>query len=224
MRMAHSRSLLRIAPDDPRLSVDGFVNRGLDGTDFNRWFGDTALDAYGPAASFSGGVRVRWRTDATKATVHVRYAPCSEECVVNLDWTCYRGGNTCAQACRLSLIVDGHVVDAPGLVEDEVWEEGGEHNLKLPPQGVGVHDYMLVWPSSADIDFLGLTLGNDQADAQTAALLQPLAKPRAELRYVAHGDSITQGLLRGGRFVSGAACPARGLAPSEHGDSGAPSS
>jgi len=53
------------------------------------------------------------------------------------------------------------------------------------PSTAGFHDYALVLPYGDSVDFGGLTLDED------AELVMP--KPRPAIRYVAFGDSITQG-------------------------------
>lgn len=189
--------MARIAPTHPALNVDGGVNtnHAATGTDFNRWYGEINLGAYGPATRFSGGLRLSWRTDATSVTLHVRYARCDEQCAVDLNYKCYRGGRKCRNQCRLALLLDGRPCAAEALDDDEVWESGGEHALELPFARGGVHNYTVVWPSGADIDFLGLTLAPNH-HGQPAALLA--SAPPPALRYVAHGDSITQGFCGDG--------------------------
>ena len=52
---------------------------------------------------------------------------------------------------------------------------------------------VLIWPGGADIDFLGLTLTDHMEEKP---VLQRILAPPT-LRYIAHGDSITQGFCGG---------------------------
>ena len=135
-----------IAPNDGLLHYSGFVHeveRTSKRANFDRDYGEEDLDSFGPAMWYTGGLRVSWRSDARHTAVHVLYKRCEETCAVDLNKkSCYLGHRRgCRNASRLSLAVDSQLVDAPGLVEDEVWlEEDERSTLELPVQSGGPHD------------------------------------------------------------------------------------
>ena len=139
-----------VTPKDPLLQYSGYVHeveRNTKRADFDRAYGERDLEDYGHSMWFTGGLRISWRSDAWRIAAHVHYKrSCAEDCAVDQDdRSCYLGrDNGCRNSCRLTLSVDGRVVDAPGLVADQLWRDSHhDHELELPVQGGGSHDCRL---------------------------------------------------------------------------------
>lgn len=120
------------------------------------------------------GARVRFRTEARSVTVHLRYSD--------------RHTSQSARAPIGLFLIDGR--------SDPRWTFTSKATetvraveplaLELPvPAAPGFHDYAIVMPYGDSVEFCGLTVS-------AGAAFEPAA-PRPSTRYVAYGDSITQG-------------------------------
>ncbi|MEM9387964.1 MAG: glycosyl hydrolase [Pseudomonadota bacterium] len=119
------------------------------------------------ANNFAPGARVNFATDATAIRIGLRYRE--------------QGGSG-----RLALEVDG------ALVTDDLGSDTaiGELWVTLFEQEQATeHSFSVVLPYGADVDFLGLTVSG----GQEALLEDPAQRP--PVRYVAYGDSITNGVF-----------------------------
>lgn len=202
-----------IDPLAPQLRYSGFVDGGMQTSIqraiFERQYSQMDLSGFGFASVQGAGARVRWRTSAQRVVLRVEYYPresatCSEDCAIDLDkTTCYTRGapiqhlaeqapestrdGTCHAQCRLTLFVDGREADAE-LTQPRGSFKGPLHFQIMSQMLPQWHDYELVMPWGASVDFLGLDL---EGDAGKPAL-EALPESRL-LKYVAFGDSITHG-------------------------------
>lgn len=207
-----------VLPSDARLGWSSVVHAALLNSTtarFDRDYGAAYLERrwFGPAVGQTGGLRVRWRTTAPAVTAHVHYRMvCDVHCAVDAcdrcsvdTGSCYAARAGCGSSCAMTLLLDGAVV--AGAADGSARAAGrydGPVDLTFPPAPPGAHDFALVWPWGASIDFRGLTLSGggpggagleavgalSTTDAAAAGTTEP---PWRGLRYVAYGDSITHG-------------------------------
>lgn len=157
------------------------------------------LSVYGLASVQSSGARIRWKTDAQRVLAKVEYyarsaQSCDENCAINLDKSsCYdrqQQATKCHSQCEMTLFVDGEKTTAPQLVQQGGIYKGLMGITVMDQEAPAMHDYELVLPWGASIDFLGLNLESDRESPK----LDELPPTEAfRLRYVAFGDSITHG-------------------------------
>lgn len=208
--MVFGLSPVRIPPNDPALGWTGVVHvQHFNGTvaRFDRNYGSPPLakSSFGPAVDETGGLRVRWRTVAASVTAHVRYSMvCDVRCAVDAcdhcsadTGSCYSSQDGCGSECDMTLLIDGVAVARRAPAAANRWDGAVELLFPSAPSP-GAHDYSLVWPWGAQIEFMGLSVtapleppgAPSTVDAAAAGTAEP---PWRALRYVAYGDSITHG-------------------------------
>ncbi|KAL3933898.1 MAG: hypothetical protein SGPRY_000084 [Prymnesium sp.] len=206
---------LQIYPDDELLQYSGYVRMSLDNerVRFTRKFGSASMDFLGFAELQGAGARVTWRTNAQRVSVHVEYNKyvknglCDETCTVADDkWKCYLSGpnmvcsspsgckGQCNNQCQLGLLIDNKLVRGACQVANtrgnlEIYK--GRPTYKVMSQKEpDMHEFTLVMPWGAAVDFRGLTI---EADAPLPAPKLFPMEPQPKLRLVTYGDAITQG-------------------------------
>ncbi len=169
----------KIAADDTRITYSDYVQLAVIGAPF---------DAAVPLARFNRilpiagkgyewdnpGARIRFRTDATNAQATLYYST--------------NHVSTSARNSRGLYLVDGLTNAAWTFQTAQAATVRTQEQVVVSlavPAGGGFHDYELVLPYGDSVDFQGL-----QVNA-AAQFLTPAARPAA--RYLAYGDSITQG-------------------------------
>ncbi len=168
-----------VTPEDSRIAYSDYVRRSFVAAPFDAAVTLARFDRLLPIAGKgyewdNPGTRIRFRTDATNAQA-----------------TLYYSTNHCSTSARNSkgfYRVDGQTNAAWTYQTVQVatvrTQEQVAVSLTVPPGG-GFHDYELVLPYGDSVDFQGLQV-NTNAQFQT-----PAARPAT--RYLAYGDSITQG-------------------------------
>lgn len=179
---------VHIAPDHALLDYGGYVALDVNakrarGT--RNFGGDGGLTSFGFAAEQSAGVRVRWRASgAARMHVHLSHRrACDERCAIDLDHqTCYQHG-ACQAQCEATVRADGKPVDGACRVSGSKYS--GQQTCTVAAPSGAEHEYEVIFPWAAAIDFLGLTLDASAASAGAPlAALAPLSvAPRARLRY-----------------------------------------
>lgn len=159
-----------IAPNDERLTYSDIAS--VDITPERARF-SRLLDADGGFGHDSAGARVRFRTDARVVKARMFY----NELHLRNDATSGVG----------AFLVDGKVSGTFGSAD----KRSGELEVELQNQlKAAAHDYELLLPYGQSVDFRGLIL-------QGETTVSPLS-PRPQTRYIAYGDSITQGFHASG--------------------------
>ena len=191
-----------ISPLAPEIQYSGHLSGGLrksaERAIFERQYSAMDLSAYGLASMQSSGARIRWRTDAQRVLAKVEYyarstQSCNENCAINLDKSsCYdrQQATKCHSQCEMTLFVDGQRTNASQLVRPGGIYKGLMGIPVMDQEVPAMHDYELVFPWGASIDFLGLNLESESESPKLDEL--PWAQT-FRLRYVAFGDSITHG-------------------------------
>ena len=199
-----------ITPDDELVSYSGYVRLFLDPerARFDRRFGSKveSLDSMGFSSVMGSGARMSWRTAAERVTLYLDYRDmgnmkCNENCVIDESKSaCYKGGpkrrdgqttqcvdcEICYNQCQVGILRDGVPIPGAGVLVDGDYD--GQIELKLMDQSAPEeHEYTAVMPWGAKVDFMGLILSSDVSQPTL------LAPPARKLRYIAYGDSITQG-------------------------------
>lgn len=154
-----------VSPADPGISYHGYVamDTGPDKVSFHR-----QLDY--PYAADSPGTRIRFKTDATVLRLEISYA----DRTAITDHHANNGKTLC--------LVDRN----PAVSFDRAEPSGGRQSIDLTlAASAGCHEYTLVLPIGDTVYFHGLTVNQ-------AARFYP-APSEPATRYVAIGDSITQG-------------------------------
>jgi autotransporter-associated beta strand protein len=168
-----------VTPEDSRIAYSDYVRRSFVSAPFDATVTLARFDRLLPMAGKgyewdNPGTRIRFRTDATNAQA-----------------TLYYSTNHCSTSARNSkglYLVDG-VTNAAWTfqtVQAAIVRTQEQVAVSLTvPNGGGFHDYELVLPYGDSVDFRGLQV-NTNAQFQTPA-------ERPATRYLAYGDSITQG-------------------------------
>ena len=153
---------------DPRIQYSDALNR-RESPDGAVYF-DRVID--GPDRGFrwdSPGARVRWRTDSEEVRVKLRYSSRHLSSSRNSVGSYRVGGRS-----------------EPGWTFDRPAAGDVLLDLILPvPVGGAWHDYEVILPYADSVDVVGVELRSG------AGLVPPGA--RADVRYVAAGDSVTHG-------------------------------
>ena len=176
---ADTLSMQRILPDNPVISYSGYVTRELV---------ENQQDPLGKAMRFQrqiglDGKGYGWDTPAVSITFRTN----SPLVVAHLYYSDKHRSNSARNGIGIYKI-------------DEQWESAWTFNtaskkkirdpefievsLKVP-QDTNFHDYTLILPYADSVDFLGVDIRSD-------AKIQSV-KSKNSPRYVAYGDSITQG-------------------------------
>ncbi|MGH7820099.1 MAG: hypothetical protein ACREQ9_10015, partial [Candidatus Binatia bacterium] len=158
-----------VSPIDPSLLYSEYVRADVT---FERARFDRGISTF--TRTHTPAVRVNFATDALQVNVRVKYRK-----------SCLTPG--CGS---FFLEVDGVV--QPQAVGDSVVSSAGDETFLLFRQsGAVTHDFSLIFPYAAAVDFKGLELFGGTP-------LLGSAPERPGFVYVAHGDSITQGFYSTG--------------------------
>jgi len=174
-------TLTTVAPDDPMIDFAGYVHKELiaapDNPDRKLVRFDRTLDMPGTGYRWDNpGVCIRFRTDATTIEAFLNYNE------LHQSKTARNGAGACS--------VDG-------VIKPEHAFQSQARSVLRSPELVRVdlspgrvqapvfHDYEIFLPYADSVDFAGLKVNPE-------ARFEPM-KARAATRYVAYGDSITQG-------------------------------
>jgi len=179
-----SGDLTTIGPDDPKIAYAGFVHREFvsmpDSPEGKVARFDRVIDMPGTGYRFDNpGARIRFRTDARTIVASLHY-------------------NERHQSKSARNSVGVYSVD--DVFKPEWSFRTRETAVQRDPETVqvalavdgdgGFHEYEIFLPYGDSVDFAGLKVKPD-------ARLEPIeAEPR--IRYVAYGDSVTQGFTAGG--------------------------
>ena len=121
----------------------------------------------------SPGTRINFRTDATRVSIVVTYT-----------FAC--GATGCG---RFSVVSDGRLL--PGSFGSDT--AAGTSKVPIASQPLpALHSYSVIWPYGTQMVFDGLVLEGGQRRLLVPAPTRPIR------RYVAYGDSITQGYYASG--------------------------
>ena len=181
-----------VTPDDFHIGYSGYVDLLLDGSRaaFQRTYAGNLVGLRdGPLQT--PGARVHWRTDAEIVDVVLQYQGsvhphhCSESCAITNSGTCY--SSACHARCAVLLFIDGE------LREDATRHSDGEYDgevrvAAMRQADAGVHEYELVMPWSAVVEFKWLEISSTRAEPQLLS-----NQPLPSFIYVAYGDSIVHG-------------------------------
>lgn len=168
---------LRVVPDDSRLAYSDYVHLQFatlpDDPALKVAQFDRVLDMPGKGYRWDNpGARIRFRTDAPVVTAELYYS------THHISTSARNGQGLC--------YIDGQGAGTFNSRARSVVRQPERVLASLPrPAQPGFHDYELVLPYGDSVEFLGLRVGRP-------ARFEP-PPPRTPRRYVAYGDSITQG-------------------------------
>lgn len=187
-----STSCRVVTPDDALIGYAGYIDLLVDSTraSFRRTFAGNLVGLRDGALQ-TPGATVRWRSDAESVDVVLQYEGsvhphhCSETCAITNMGTCY--SSACHARCAALLFVDGT------LHEESTHHADGQYHgevriVAMQQEEMRLHEYELVMPWAAVVEFRRLELGSEHG----TPFLTP-NQPLPSFVYVAYGDSIVQG-------------------------------
>jgi acyl-CoA thioesterase I len=158
--------LKKISPDDPNIRYQGVV--AMEKSSSRAAF-DRLLKGY-PFNLGSTGTKIIFKTDALIATLEMEYT----DKATFTDSRVLNGNGVC--------LVDKKIT----IPFTRTSDKGGVQSVDVSPHvPAGVHTYEIILPICDKVDFLGIRVNKE------AKVLTP--EPAPKTRYVAYGDSITQG-------------------------------
>ena len=197
-----------VAPNDEALLYDQFwsMERQTEQAVFHRCFDPQfgcdppAHQNYGREYHYHPGARVSLLTDAQRVLVLLEYGvSCRASCAGTPPNYCYhpRPGQgfmhgTCTNHCQPKLYVDGRVKPLPAESIHSDVAGGNIEALLLFDHGVATQGRLqkveLVMPWGGEVRVRGFEL--HRMDGAVPSLMRP---PESPFRFIAYGDSITQG-------------------------------